>query len=173
MKMGILFSNLFWGIFLLVLGASFLVKVAFNIDIPVFRVFFGLFLVFLGIKVLLGRPKADASSVFGESRLSKPQAGAKYDVVFGKGVLDLRDMGWKGSAMDLESNTVFGHLQVKLDPDIPTLLRVSSAFSGARFPDGNVISFGEYSYRNKAYQEGQPCLTVKASVVFGSLEVMD
>ena len=174
--MSVLFSGIFWGIFLLLLGLSVILKAAFHIDIPVFRTFFGLLLVFLGLRVLLGGHwpgKGEPAAPFGDTRISAPKPDAKYDVVFGKGVLDLGSFEWKGEEARLESNTIFGHTRLVLSERVPTRVVVSAAFSGANFPDGNLISFGDYTYTSKAWRADKPCLTLKASVVFGGLDVVE
>ena len=40
-------------------------------------------------------------------------------------------------------------------------------------PDGNVISFGKYTYKNKSYSDTAAYLKVDASVVFGELEIVE
>ena len=45
MKMGFLFSGVFWGGVLVLLGISIIIKVVFHIDIPVFRVVVALVLI--------------------------------------------------------------------------------------------------------------------------------
>ncbi|MGE5605051.1 MAG: hypothetical protein ACM3YE_05095, partial [Bacteroidota bacterium] len=54
MKMGFIFSQVFWGIFLILLGASFILKVLFHLDIPVFRLFVSFILIYMGFRVLTG-----------------------------------------------------------------------------------------------------------------------
>lgn len=174
MKMSILFSGLFWGVFLVLLGLSVVLKAVFHIDIPVFRSFFGLFLILLGVQVLLGRPLArgaDREVVFREADFSSPVAGGKYDIVFGSGVLNLASWSAPRENVELTLNTIFGHCELRLNPAVPTEVELDAAFSGVKFPDGAVISFGRRVYRNAAWAEGRPFLRVKADVVFGGLDV--
>ena len=46
-------AGLIWGVFILLVGVALIIKVIFNVDFPVVKIFLGLFLVFLGLKVLL------------------------------------------------------------------------------------------------------------------------
>jgi hypothetical protein len=175
MRMSILFSGLFWGVFLVLLGSSVVLKAVFHIDIPVFRSFFGLFLVLLGVQVLLGRPllgeRSGHKALFSESKFSSPVAGGKYEVLFGKGVLDLATWSAPQEDVTLKLDAVFGHCELRLNPAVPTELELNAAFSGASFPDGSVISFGRHLYRNAAWSKDKPCLRIKADVVFGGLDV--
>ena len=176
MKVGVLFSGLFWGVFLVLLGVSVMLKAVFHIDIPVFRAFFALFLIFLGVKILLGgsgRRDADCWPTWSTTSPAKPVDGISYDVVFGKRLLDLGAMEWNGENARVHLQTVFGHTTLKLSPSIPTVLKVSTAFASAQFPDESAAAFGNYAYKSRAFQEGKPCVTVKASVVFGALDVSE
>ena len=62
---------------------------------------------------------------------------------------------------------IFAEGNIFLNPDIPTRVKISSAFGGAVAPDGGNIAFGEYIYKNAKYKEGVPALLVDAHVVFG------
>jgi hypothetical protein len=70
-------------------------------------------------------------------------------------------------------NTVFGSGTIKINPDVPTLIEINSAFAGSRLPDGNAIAFGKYVYKNKSYSDTVKNLKVDASVVFGSLDIIE
>lgn len=48
-------KGMWFGVFLLLLGASIIVKTFFKIDIPVFRTVLAFFLIYLGVKMLLGK----------------------------------------------------------------------------------------------------------------------
>jgi len=171
--MCVLFTGLFWGVLLLLIGLSVILKAVFHIDFPVLRLAFGLFLIFLGLQLVLGRSLGCGGRphAFAESRIAQPQAEGKYEVLFGKGELDLGGLVWEGKDASFTSNTVFGSTKIKIPAKLPVLIRASAAFAGAKFPDGNLVSFGEYAYKSKAYKEGKPCLRLKASVVFGELNV--
>lgn len=175
MKMGCLFSGVFWGVLLILLGASILVKVLFNITIPILRIAFALLLVYLGIKILTGGPlfrKGKCSVWFGESKIEATSSSEKYDIVFGKGVIDLSKISLTGGSIKAEINTVFGAGIVKINPELPTQIIVNSAFSGAKMPDGNVISFGKYTYKSANFKPEENHLFIEANVVFGGLEVV-
>jgi len=40
-------------------------------------------------------------------------------------------------------------------------------------PDGNLVSFGDYTYKNKAFNKTAPYRVIKADVVFGSMTIME
>jgi predicted membrane protein len=175
MKMDFIFSGMVWGAFFILLGVSIIFKILFHWDIPVFRTFFALFLIFLGVKIIVGGfhrglPRQDAPP---PPASVSTDPGKKTDVVFGKGTMDLTDLVLKDQDIVVESNTVFGETIIKIKADTPALVRTSSAFGEARLPDGSSSALGTYIYKTKAYQEGKPRLIVNANVVFGAMEVVE
>jgi predicted membrane protein len=170
------FSGFFWGTFLIVLGVVIILKVLFNINIPVFRILFAVLLIYLGIRILIGgfccgRPGNTVS--FGESNIrASDMPGNEYQVLFGKGVVDLTGVSLEQGTARKKVHTVFGSCTLRIDPAMPVTITADSAFASARFPDGNVITFGKYTYRSKNYQDTANALVIDADVVFGQLDVV-
>ena len=175
MRMGFVFSEAFWGIFLIVIGLTIVVKVVFGINIPLMRIILALLLIYIGVSILLGGSCARKSSpdvIFNESRIKVGEPAAKYDIVFGKGEIDLTALKVKPGITRIKVNTVFGSGTIKLRSDQPVKIKLSSAFAGAKLPDKNLVSFGEYTYRSPGLDEGRDYLYIEASVVFGELEIV-
>lgn len=176
MKMCCLFSGLFWGVFLILIGLTIILKVLFNIGIPLFRIGFALLLIYFGIKILTGGPicsKGKNAVWFSESKIENTSSSDKYDIVFGKGVIDLSNVSLTSGTIKKEINTVFSAGVIKINPQLPTKIMVNSAFAGAKMPDGNVTSFGKYTYQSPNYKEGENHLEIAANVVFASLEIIN
>ena len=171
--MGFLFSGLFWGLVVVLAGLSIILNVAFNIKIPFFRILFGLVLIYIGLSLVIGtrlRVRTDKTAVFDDRAMEVTKAG-EYNVIFSRSTVDLTGLALKPGRNRVEVNTVFGSGTLVLDPNVPTKLRVSAAFAGARMPDGNVISFGDYRWHSDSLSDTLPYLDVEASVVFGGLEI--
>jgi hypothetical protein len=176
MKMDFLFGGFFWGIVLVLLGVSMILKVVFHLDIPVFRLVVAGVLIFLGVRLLLGMSHGGAGAprntvLFGEGDLGSAPADREYSVVFGKGILDLKGLDPATRTEALEFVTVFGEGTLRVDPAVPTKVTMTAAFGGARAPDGAQTAFGTYVYRTPGLREDAPFLDVRATVVFGSLAV--
>lgn len=173
-KMGFLTSGVFWGVVLILLGLSVVVKAVFHIDIPLFRILFALVVIYLGVRVLVGGfggIQSRHSVVFGE-RDMRPVAGTRsYAVVFGQGALDLSGEKAPESARHLEFNTVFGSGRLILPRDVPVRVKASAVFGNARFPNGNNVAFGDHVYQSDAWNDGRPGLEIEATVVFGELVI--
>ena len=169
--MGFIFSGVFWGVFLILVGAVMVLNIVLGIKIPVFRILFALFLIFWGISLLTGmnfRHRGRNAAVFEDRDITADGTHNQYSVVFGQSNIDLTGIRPAGAVRRVEISTVFGNSTVTLDPSVPCKVRVTSAFAAARLPDGNVISFGEYAFKTDSLTEDTTAyLQVDASTVFG------
>jgi predicted membrane protein len=176
-KMCFLFGGVFWGIVLVLLGLSIIVRIVFNIHFPFFRILFALIIIYFGLKVLLGGfgVRAPKNTIFfNESNVSAFNPNNDdYNIVFGKGTIDLTNFQVSEKNSRVYVKTAFGAGTIKISSKVPTLIKVTSAFSDARMPDGNAIAFGKYVYKNKSYHDSAACLKVNAKVIFGSLDIIE
>lgn len=171
MKMGFLSSGVFWGGLIVLIGLSIILHVV-GIRFPLFRVIIGLLFVYLGVSIMVGGfRRRSRAAVFSDVKVEHKGKAGDYDVVFGKGEIDLTKVDLEGATRHVDVSTVFGSSTIVIDPKTPVKLVLSSAFGGGQLPDGNTVAFGEYTYKTDAYQEGEPYLYVKASNVFGGTEV--
>jgi len=167
--MGCLFSGVFWGILLIVLGILVLLKVF------VFRVILALLLIYAGIKILTGGPifkKGKNTIMFTDAKIEAANYSEKYNILFGKGVLDFSNISLTNASIKAEINTIFAAGTIKINPALPTEIIVSSAFSGAKMPDGNVVSFGKYTYKTSNFKPEENHLTIQANIVFAGLQIV-
>jgi hypothetical protein len=178
--MGFLFSGIFWGCVLILLGISVIIKIAFNVHIPLFRIIFAFMLLYLGVRVLMGGGwsknnfgTGNNTVLFTEIKADLAQESNEYNIIFGKGRVSLTDTSIVEKKKNVKMNTAFGAGELRINPAIPMIIHVKAAFAGARIPDGNLVSFGEYIYKTKSYVENAPAVRVEASVAFGSLEIIE
>jgi predicted membrane protein len=174
--MGFVFSGMFWGIVLILLGLSVILRVVFDVDLPVIRIVFAVVLIYLGVRVLVGgswRVESPRNTVlFAESEVPVTPDDDEYRIVFGRGRFDLTGIVPAGASRSITVETVFGNGVVRVKADAPIRIRASATFGSARLPDGNEVSFGATTWRSPAYREGEPFLDVRANVVFGALQIV-
>lgn len=169
-------SGLFWGILLLVIGASLIFKVVFNIELPIFRIVIAFILIYLGIRILIGNISNNGDKndiIFTEKKISSlDQKNKEYNVIFGKGTFDFTDIDFSGNQpVAIEFNTVFGSSEVRLNKDIPVKIKGETVFANISMPNGNTTFFGETTYLGEQFEENQPYLYIEASAVFGNIEI--
>jgi predicted membrane protein len=174
--MGFIFSGVFWGCILILLGLSVIIRIVFNVHIPLFRIVFALVLIYFGIRVLAGGAWCRSgchsnTAIFSDMKAELNKDSNEYNIIFGKGVVDLTDSSLALQRKKIKVTTVFGSGEIRINSDVPAIIRVTSAFSGAKMPDGNIVSFGEYTYKTKKFSEKTDFIRIDATVVFGGLEI--
>lgn len=169
--MNIIFSGIFWGMILVLLGLSMIIKIIFKVDIPIIRVVFAVILIYWGLKMLFGislHHKSENSVIFDNADIEQVETGKEYNVIFGKSRIDLRQLEISDLRSKIEINVVFGYSEIYLNPEIPAKVYVDAVFAETKLPKGNVSFFGEYVYQTPAYHEGEDFLKIKLDVVFGN-----
>jgi predicted membrane protein len=176
--MGFIFSGVFWGSILILLGLSVIIRIVFNVHVPLFRIVFALIIIYFGIRILVGgswcRGNCNSNTVFfSDTKAEFAKDSKEYNIFFGKGIVDLTDSSLALQKKKIKVTTVFGSGEIRISPEVPAIVRVTSAFAGAKMPDGNIISFGEYIYKTKSYSDKSDHVRIDAKVVFGSLEISE
>jgi predicted membrane protein len=174
--MGCFCGGMFWGIIIIIIGLVVIINVIFGTKIPIIPLLFGLFLIYIGIRVLTGVSfhRTTRSAIFEEKKIEAVSPSGKYDVIFGKSVIDLSNAQLKEGISKVEINTVFGSAVIKINPTMPVKIRATSAFGRARMPDGTMVGFGEYTYKSDTLKktDSQNYLYIELHVVFGGAEVV-
>jgi hypothetical protein len=173
MRMVSLIDAVFWGVLLIVLGALLIVKKYVPFNLPVGRIIVALVFVYLGIRIIVRGPmvRDDNTVVFGSRTTLAGSAGGgrDYNVIFGSGDVDLTSVPADDATREV--NVIFGSGTLRVSPDAPVQIRMSSVFGSVRAPDGATVSFGDRTWTSAAYREGAPAVRIKAAAVFGSLSV--
>lgn len=175
MKIG---PGMFWGILLIIIGLSLVLKVVFNVDFPLIKIVVAFFFIYLGIRILFGnmgifRFKAgDNDVIFGESKIyGREIKDDEYNVIFAKGVFDLRDINLEDGNVHVKINTIFGHSVILVNANTPLEVKADAVFSGAQLPGGNASVFGSSHYISPDLDFNQPHLKLKIDVVFGGVDI--
>ncbi len=174
--MPFLFSGLFWGVMLVLFGLSMILKAAFNLDIPIFRIVFALILIYFGMKLLLGRQafKSESNfSMFRSSNITMSENGGEYNVIFGQSNIDLSNIDISENSKKVEVNVVFGSGNLLIDPQKPMKINISSVFADCKLPHRNINFFGDSNYKTPSFVEGENYLKLNIDVVFGNVVVME
>ena len=162
------------GALLVVFGISLILKVIFNIDIPLARITVALFLIYLGIRLFIGRDFGFVSRhdnentvVFGQKTFTNITDDKEYNVVFGKGIVDLRNVHPTDSQeIFIRLNTIFGSSDVLYSDSIPLKIRATTAFAGTKLPNGNTESFGTFEVKT-GDPDNRSYIRIESNTVFG------
>lgn len=176
---------MFWGVVIILIGLSVLLGAVFGINLPILKILFGLFLVYLGIKVIFGafswnfnfqneKRSTDHEAVFSKSQFQYPNSknAKEYVTVFGSSQLDLT-MAGDLSGQSLETVTVFGESEIVVKKGTPLRIESNTVFAKSELPGKNISAFGQFFYTTPGLKEGDPAMALKVTVVFGSLKVVE
>ncbi len=167
-----LFGGVFMGIIFLTVGIILLLNSFFNFNINMFKLIIGIVIVLFGVFVLFnGFGFHDSRDiVFKEGIIRVSEVQDEYNIIFASGTVDLSKVRVEDEVKKIEINTIFAEGKVILNPDVPTLIKASSAFGELKLPDRSSVVFGSQKYRIGDVSTNQGYLEIEASVVFGSLK---
>jgi len=176
MRMGF---GLLIGVLIILFGLSIIINVVFHVHIPLFKIIFGLFLIYIGLKIIIGNtlpsPRVhwhSGDAVFGERTYQGlPSGSNEYNAVFGKAMIDLRGIELKEKVTRIKVNAVFGGAEVILDKNIPVRIKADAIFGGVQLPQNVAGAFGSAFYQSPDFDENKDYLLIDASSVFGGVEI--
>lgn len=179
-----------WGLLLILLGIVLLVNHLFGVSLPIVKLLFGGFLVWLGFKLIFSsfspgmggikKIQTEDSAIFTESQLKYPNSsGAReFNVVFGRATLSLTGLDLRQHHVDIEVNAVFGSLDIYVDPITPISLESNVVFGDIRLPDGSksVLGSGVFQLGGaESLPQGATeryVLKIRANSVFGKIRLI-
>ncbi|GAI44633.1 unnamed protein product, partial [marine sediment metagenome] len=159
-----LFGGAFIGIILLVIGVILLLNSFFNFNISVFKLTVGVVIVLFGVFILFnGFGFQDSRSIiFREGIIRVSEVQDEYNIIFASGTVDLSKVKIEDEVKKIKVNTIFAEGKVILNPDVPTLIKASSAFGELKLPDSSSVVFGSQKYRIGDINTDQGYLEIKA-----------
>jgi hypothetical protein len=169
---------IFFGVLVVLAGLSILLDALFKVHIPFVRSAFALFFIFLGVRMLFGAwaPRTtdvstSGAAVMSELHFAPTEANGpmKYDVIFGRGAIDLTQLKRPARPTTLELNVVFSSSTLTIDPAWPIVIEGSAAFGEVRMPDQATAAFGTARFRT--HDSDEPILRIRVNTVFGSCHV--
>jgi len=167
-------SATFWGLIIVLFGLSIILREIFHVNFPFGRVIFGCLLLYWGFKMIAGgfnRGSHSSNVFFAESRVDGDGDRGEYNIIFGSGTIDLFKMATPEQNRTVEVNVVFGDGRLVVNDSIPIRVDISSAFGSVHSPDRSTSGLGNSSYRTSAYRDNAPFVRIKASAVFGKLNI--
>jgi predicted membrane protein len=167
-----MFSGVFWGLILVLWGISIIIKVVFNIDLPVIRILFAILLIYWGLKMLFGVSfKSNHESKFTVMENGRIHPQREYNIIFGKDKIDLSNLDFPTNTTKIEIDVVMGKGIVHLNPEVPIKLKVETVLAEARLPEKNLSFWGDTLIFSPAYQPDKPYYLIELDVVMGNAEV--
>lgn len=176
MKMGI---GIFFGILLILAGIGLILKIIFNIDLPVFKILFALLFIYIGIKMLTGDFRSimlkDEGHVvlFGETHYKGVPKNHEFTVIFGSAKLDLSGEDFSDPQEPIQINTIFGKTDLIISDKQPLTIKADAAFAANELPDKNHSAFGTVHYTTPGFEKNNNIQKIEVNSVFAKLEVFE
>lgn len=162
------------GLVLILFGISIILKVFLNIDFPVVKTLFALFLIAWGVWVLLGkhicpvRCHGSNTTLFSECK-SFNADGKEYNVVFGKATYDFTKLDPADTEQRSKTiKTVFGESIVIINKDLPVRISAETAFGNVSLPNGNASFMGGQRWESDSAKTSENVVDIHVQVVFGN-----
>jgi predicted membrane protein len=168
------------GVILMLIGASIAMHVLFHISFPLLPLALAILFVAWGSRMVvhsLGRREVAgiaAEACLADRHFAPTEAlddNARYDIVFGRGVIDLSRLPEPAGDVTVTVDTVFGAAVIKVDPHVPYDVHGSSTFGEVRMPDRTATTMGNVSFTREADHPAR--LHLKVNTVFGSCQLVE
>ncbi len=176
--MDILFSRVFWGVIVLLIGLSIILGAFFKINFPFFRVVISLILIYFGFQMLIGAftnrgswGSNDSVAVFSGAQHAPNNEDLRreYSAIFGSQIINLSQLRLNEDH-NVEVNAIFGSAKIMVSKQQPFRIKGSAAFGSVKMPNGGETVFGD---QNMSNTEGDApgTLWIDANAVFGGVEI--
>ncbi len=172
--MSFISTGTFWGIVIVLIGLSIILREVFHVHIPFVKIIFGLLFIYWGVKMIVGgfsRSTSGNSAVFGQADMQFDSKHDDYDIVFGNGTIDLFKMEAPTQNKKVEVSVVFGNGTLIINDSIPMKIEMNSVFGASVLEDKRINALGKTYNTTSAYKDGQPYVLLETNVVFGRLVI--
>jgi predicted membrane protein len=173
--MNVISSGIFWGLLLVLIGLSIIIKVIFHIDIPVFRIVIGLLLLYFGFQIIFGSSIRTKKKVVIENKsyreYSTKSHSNEYNIIFSNGTIDLSDWQEKLSGNYIEVNVIFGSGLILIDPKMNLQIEANTVFGEAILPNNKVTFLG--SKKEYTGTKDSDLLYLAINTIFGNVTVRE
>ncbi|HPS38079.1 MAG TPA: LiaF-related protein [Candidatus Cloacimonadota bacterium] len=163
MKMDILSGSLFWGILVILIGLSIILK-GFNINIPLVKSFIAIVIILFGIKILVGSHHKTRHT--GISSSSTTGRYTEFSNIFSSGNYDFSDLN--PVTDNVEVTVVFGSATVYLPADIEFDFDSNAVLGSVILP--GTTHAGITSQESSLNTGAKRRIHVEANSIFGRLE---
>lgn len=179
---------MFWAILFITVGVILLIQQVLGIHLPIFKLCFGVFLVYMGLKVIFGafgmnfrvwdakKMSTDTEAIFSESEFKiksdgSGRANSNFTTVFGKSTLDTTQFSKEELSQPIKVDNVFGHTLILTDPSIPLKVQANVAFGHIQVRDQKFSFIGDNLMTTPGFEETKPHLFIQVSSVFGEVSI--
>jgi predicted membrane protein len=179
-------KGMFWSLFFISLGVLLLIQRTLSVDIPIARIFFGLFLIYIGVKIVFGsfgieinRGKVNKISTSTEFVFSsgafklyeQDKTNKKFSTIFGNSTLDLTDLSKMATDDQIKVENIFSKTKIKTPSDYELNIKSNLVFGNIKVRGQKLGSFGDADFKTPNYSNSSKKLNLVIDSVFGEVEI--
>jgi predicted membrane protein len=174
-----------WAILFIAIGVILLLQSVFKIDLPILKILFGIFLIYMGVKVIAGsfghkisyfkvnKITTETESIFSENTLKSKnndgQVNRKFSTVFGSSKLDLSSLTDEELGNEIKIDNAFGKTIIQTNAAIPIKATVETGFAKVTIRGQSTSQFGETVIQTPDYSSEKPALILQIDAAFGEV----
>ena len=165
--------NYFYGILLIIIGLLVLARYFFKIKVPFSIATIALVTIFVGVYLFTQSPgrSSDVDIFFSSRTIQVTNPAEKYSLIFSRSTIDLSNVQPQNKGQKIRIFNVFSCGTIKIKPETPATIKISSAFAAAKTPDKSSIYLGNYNYKTKSFTENSNYFDIEIKTIFGTLNV--
>jgi hypothetical protein len=178
-------GKMIWGLLFVAIGILIILRQYLGIQFPLVKVILGLFLVFMGVKILFtsfvrptpGTPTRLGPSqniaAFNKSRFEyiangKPQS---FHTFFTNSDIDLSRMDLSRGDVEININVFFGEMVIVVGTTIPIQLEAKANFGEIVLPNKKKITKGSYTFQSEIFKVSGSKINMNVTSTFGDVRI--
>lgn len=168
----ILFSKVFWGIVVVLVGISIIAQAVFKVNIPIFKVGIALVLIYFGIRMLSSTFGLSTSNIMSDQHIVVDHLKQEnsFDVLMGNQEIDLTQIELSGGPYVVNCGVILGATTILLPKRAQIDIASSVVLGSVKDPGGKEYTPGN---DHQAYGDGlsNTKIRLQLNVVLGSAEI--
>lgn len=109
--------------------------------------------------------------MFSSADINYTESKNEYNVIFGRGNIDLFKSTAPEKNKKIEVNVIFGNGNLILNDSVPVRVEMNSVFGKVQAGNESTGGFGSSVYTTSAFRQDGPCLNIEANAIFGSINI--
>lgn len=168
----VLFSKVFWGIVVVLVGISIIAQAIFKINIPIFKVGLALILIYFGIKMLSSTMGVSTSNIMSDQHIVVDHLKEEnsFDVLMGNQEIDLTQIDLSGGPYVVNCHVIMGATTILLPKRAQIDIASSVVLGSVKDPRGKEYTSGK---DQQVFGDGlsNTKISLHLNVVLGSAEI--
>ena len=168
------FAPMFWGVLIVLFGISLLLK-AFGVEWPVMKFVFGVALILIGTRFLVGGSwpwvrTHSAQMILGEGRTKWQANQDRYEAAFAQAEFDLREVPLSPEST-VTVTSAFAQTTLRIPKDASVAVEGNIAFGQIALPDGTrSTALGKTLWTSAG--RGSPSLRLRIQAAFSEVRIV-